>query len=98
MTGHHIDEDAVRQRAYALWDEEGRPEGAAERHWDTARAELEAAAPGPDAAGEMDDAALEDAGMTGAGMDANDPDGAALAGTAALHGVEPMTTRRRSRA
>lgn len=26
-------EDAIRQTAYALWEQEGRPQGQAERHW-----------------------------------------------------------------
>ena len=30
----------VRARAYALWERLGRPEGAAERHWAQAEAEL----------------------------------------------------------
>jgi hypothetical protein len=30
----------VRERAYALWEREGRPEGHAERHWFQAEAEL----------------------------------------------------------
>ena len=30
----------VRDRAYALWEQEGRPEGQAERHWLEAEAEL----------------------------------------------------------
>ncbi len=34
-------EDRVRLRAYAKWEEEGRPEGRAEAHWLAARAELE---------------------------------------------------------
>ena len=30
----------VRERGYALWEQEGRPEGHAERHWFKAEAEL----------------------------------------------------------
>jgi hypothetical protein len=29
-------EDRIRERAYRLWQEEGRPEGRAEAHWDKA--------------------------------------------------------------
>jgi hypothetical protein len=35
-------EDRVRERAYALWEREGRPEGGAERHWAQAEEELRA--------------------------------------------------------
>jgi DnaJ-class molecular chaperone len=31
----------VRERAHAIWDREGRPEGAHEQHWTQAEAELE---------------------------------------------------------
>jgi hypothetical protein len=34
-------EDKVRQRAHALWEHEGRPEGGAERHWAQAEEELQ---------------------------------------------------------
>ncbi|MBB3655287.1 hypothetical protein FHX15_000486 [Rhizobium sp. BK650] len=33
-------EDRVRERAYAIWEEEGRPDGEDLRHWSTAEAEL----------------------------------------------------------
>jgi hypothetical protein len=33
-------EQRVRERAYAIWEQEGRPEGQAERHWREAEAEL----------------------------------------------------------
>ena len=33
-------EDEVRARAHQLWEEEGRPEGQADRHWFTARETL----------------------------------------------------------
>ncbi|MCQ4158913.1 DUF2934 domain-containing protein [Roseomonas sp. GC11] len=36
-------EDRIRQRAYALWEAEGRPEGQEEAHWHRARAEIAAA-------------------------------------------------------
>ena|SRR5690348_16807893 len=34
-------EDQIRERAYRLWEEEGRPEGRAEIHWAKARALIE---------------------------------------------------------
>jgi hypothetical protein len=34
-------EDQIRERAYRLWEEEGRPEGRAEIHWTKARALIE---------------------------------------------------------
>jgi len=37
-----VDRDAVSDRAYALWEEEGRPEGkAAQVHWAQASRELD---------------------------------------------------------
>lgn len=33
-------DDRVRVRAYAIWEEEGRPEGEHARHWSDAEAEL----------------------------------------------------------
>jgi len=35
-------QDKVRERAYAIWEREGRPEGGAERHWTRAEEELRA--------------------------------------------------------
>jgi hypothetical protein len=35
-------EQRVRERAYAIWEREGRPEGGAERHWTMAEMELKA--------------------------------------------------------
>jgi hypothetical protein len=32
----------IRERAYAIWEREGRPEGGAERHWTQAEEELRA--------------------------------------------------------
>ena len=32
--------ERVRQRAYSLWEQEGRPEGQAEDHWRRAEAEV----------------------------------------------------------
>ena len=48
----------VRERAYVIWDREGRPEGEAERHWLLAEQELrgerteDAARRSPEAPGE----------------------------------------------
>lgn len=33
-------EQAVRERAYHLWEEEGRPEGRADAHWHEARRQV----------------------------------------------------------
>jgi hypothetical protein len=35
-------EDRVRERAYALWEREGRPEGRSDEYWQMARSEVEA--------------------------------------------------------
>ncbi|MET0238879.1 MAG: DUF2934 domain-containing protein [Sphingobium sp.] len=39
------DEQAIRARAHALWEAEGRPEGRDTVHWEQARLELEQADP-----------------------------------------------------
>ena len=39
----------VRERAHAIWEREGRPEGRAEHHWAQAEEELRAEAPGGEA-------------------------------------------------
>jgi hypothetical protein len=36
----------IRQRAYQIWEEEGRPEGKAEEHWERARQIVEDEAAG----------------------------------------------------
>jgi hypothetical protein len=36
------DEDLIRERAYALWEQSGRPEGSADDFWNEARQQLEA--------------------------------------------------------
>jgi hypothetical protein len=41
-------EDRKRQIAYALWEEEGRPEGHAEAHWQEACRQIEAELQDPD--------------------------------------------------
>ncbi|MCO5066217.1 MAG: DUF2934 domain-containing protein [Rhizobiaceae bacterium] len=33
-------DERIRQRAHAIWDREGRPEGAAQRHWQQAEQEI----------------------------------------------------------
>ncbi len=40
-------EAAVRKRAHEIWVSEGQPEGAGERHWAQAEAEIDAAASKP---------------------------------------------------
>lgn len=35
-------EESIRERAHRIWEREGRPEGAHDRHWEEARAALEA--------------------------------------------------------
>lgn len=44
------DEDLIRLRAYAIWIEEGQPEGREREHWRRARMEMERknSAPGVD--------------------------------------------------
>ena len=41
--GHPDRDRAIRERAYAIWEEEGRPEGHHLRHWLRAEAEIDAA-------------------------------------------------------
>lgn len=36
-------EDHIRERAYQIWEKEGRPDGAHERHWQQASDEWDAA-------------------------------------------------------
>src|SRR5690554_1012675 len=36
-----VSEERIRQRAYALWEEQGRPEGREAEHWDEARRQIE---------------------------------------------------------
>ena len=35
-------EDRVRERAYALWERDGRPEGRSDEYWQLARSEVQA--------------------------------------------------------
>ncbi|WP_158816836.1 DUF2934 domain-containing protein [Methylocapsa sp. S129] len=39
------DEEKIKARAYAIWEEEGRPEGGHLEHWRRAELEVGAAAP-----------------------------------------------------
>jgi len=44
----HNDEQTVRDRAYFIWEREGRPAGRAHDHWYRAIGEASPPAPGPD--------------------------------------------------
>ena len=37
---YQIDEERIRERATAIWEREGKPDGRAEVHWDMAREEI----------------------------------------------------------
>lgn len=37
-----IDEDKIRERAYQLWELDGKPEGSQDDHWRQAQVQLEA--------------------------------------------------------
>ncbi|RFC65717.1 MULTISPECIES: DUF2934 domain-containing protein [Mesorhizobium] len=39
MSGNR--DERIRERAHAIWDREGKPEGAAQRHWQQAEGEIE---------------------------------------------------------
>jgi hypothetical protein len=39
------DEHHIRQRAYEIWEQEGRPDGRHDEHWAQARQEIEADSP-----------------------------------------------------
>ncbi len=47
---HKSNEDRIRERAYALWEQEGRPDGREQDHWTQASGEMapEQAAAGTD--------------------------------------------------
>ena len=55
------DDPRIRERAHAIWDREGRPEGRHLQHWDQATHEIaeEDAALGPDAGLQVPDNASE---------------------------------------
>ncbi len=46
--GHLAGEEAIRERAYAIWEAEGRPHGNDLDHWHRAAAEINGAAPPQD--------------------------------------------------
>ncbi len=46
--GRPAGEEAIRERAYAIWEKEGRPHGKDIDHWHRAAAEIKAAAARPD--------------------------------------------------
>jgi len=54
VAGEEVWEVRVRECAYAIWEREGRPGAAAERHWLLAEAELRTLAPPRPAPGELD--------------------------------------------
>lgn len=39
---HNPDEQAIRERAYAIWEAAGRPDGQQNDHWQQAQADLQA--------------------------------------------------------
>ena len=41
-------EERIRERARAIWEEEGRPEGKDREHWERATAEVDASEAGDD--------------------------------------------------
>ena len=47
VISHMPKEERIRAIAYAIWEEEGRPEGRAEEHWFRACELVEAEAPAP---------------------------------------------------
>ncbi|MBX3597136.1 MAG: DUF2934 domain-containing protein [Rhizobiaceae bacterium] len=47
MSGNR--DERIRERAHAIWDREGKPEGEAERHWKQAEQEIDQEAKGPPA-------------------------------------------------
>lgn len=42
-----LQEAAIRERAYAIWEQEGRPDGREWDHWNRALSELASAPPAP---------------------------------------------------
>lgn len=54
-------EELIRRRAYAIWEQEGRPEGQDRRHWEQASREMQREERGPNS-GEKQD--LETEGTT----------------------------------
>ncbi len=64
----HTDEQTVRDRAYFIWEREGRPEGRANDHWERAVGEAFRAESGPD-----DEPMLEEEKVLAGRIDVNMP-------------------------
>lgn len=58
-----MDDTRIRERAYELWESEGRPDGRHEEHWQQARRELDGGEAAPAADGTPDAAPGPDAGI-----------------------------------
>ncbi|MER9232093.1 DUF2934 domain-containing protein [Mesorhizobium sp. M0622] len=43
-------QERIRQRAHAIWEQAGRPDGAHQQHWDQATAEIDAETATPETA------------------------------------------------
>jgi hypothetical protein len=61
-------EEAIRQRAYAIWEEQGMPQGEDMRHWLQAWQELADAGRGVDDAAALTRAGPDDAVSAGSGV------------------------------
>ncbi|WP_161142169.1 DUF2934 domain-containing protein, partial [Propylenella binzhouense] len=77
------DEDRIRERAYRIWEEEGRPEGRHDEHWHRAGREM-----GGEEKAVAADEARPDAGEAGgrSAADPGDESGRAAAASDALPG------------
>ena len=64
----HNDEQTLRDRAYFIWEREGRPAGRAHDHWYRAIGEAPRPAPGPD-----DDPTLDEERILAGRIDVNMP-------------------------
>lgn len=101
-----MDDTRIRDRAYDLWERDGRPEGRHDDHWHQARRELEGdggiPAPGPDAGiavpGNASGDSLREAAerLRDADTDANAPRPSADRGQADDLGTAAMTERQPS--
>jgi hypothetical protein len=65
---NHDDDQTVRDRAYFIWEREGRPEGRAHEHWNRAIREALRLAPAPG-----EEQLLEEEKVLAGRMDANMP-------------------------
>jgi hypothetical protein len=65
---NHRDEQTLRDRAYFIWEREGRPAGRAHDHWYRAIGEASRPAPGPD-----DDPMLDEERILAGRIDVNMP-------------------------